>query len=85
MIEKKIIFQYTADESGGKMDASYIHLKESLRNVTPGESVQQMIVDGKTIEGGENFRGELIVDLDKKGNIIGIEILGNVIPDSLKA
>ena len=43
-----------------------------------------MIIDGKTVEGGEGFKGEIIVDLGKDGKIVGIEILGDVIPDELK-
>lgn len=83
MIEKKIIFQYTEDKNG-KMDASYITLAESLKDLSPGESAQQIIVDNKSVQGNENFRGELIVDIDKEGRVVGIEILGDVIPKALK-
>jgi len=83
MIEKKIIFQYTEDKNG-KMDASYITLAESLEDSSTHEAAHQILVDDKGVQGNENFRGELIVDIDKEGRVIGIEILGDVIPQPLK-
>ena len=78
-IQKKIIFSLTPDSN-----LYYIHLKGSVEELLPGQSYQQMIIDGKTVEGGEGFKGEIIVDLGKDGKIVGIEILGDVIPDELK-
>lgn len=83
MKEKKIIFHYTKDEED-KMDTSYVYLRESLKNQEAGKSVQQIIIDDKGIEGNKGLRGEIIVDLDSEGCVIGIELLGDIIPDDLK-
>jgi len=80
MKEKKIIFQF--DEQG---NTSYIHLKEAINNLKPGESKKQLIYDGYDSEEVKKFGIELIIDIDKSGKIIGIEIIGeDRIPDSLK-
>ena len=41
-------------------------------------------IDNKSVEGLQNFHGEIILDLDENGRIVGIELLGNIIPDNLK-
>jgi|GEM_PF-5792395 len=87
MITKKIIFQYTHDESNS-MDTSYISFKESLPEPSEGKAVGQIRVDPENheveIDGVKKFRGEIIIDVNEEGNIIGIEILGNVVPENLK-
>lgn len=75
MIEKKIIFQSSKDEG---TDSYYIYLKESLKDSKVGESVKQIVIDN------ESLKGELIIDLDAQGKVIGIEILGDIVPDKLK-
>lgn len=82
MIEKKIIF--TTDNTSPR--TSYIHLKESLSESRESESVEQIVIDSKykNIQGGDNFKGEIIIDIDKDGNIVGIEILGDVIPKKMQ-
>jgi uncharacterized protein YuzE len=81
MIQKKIIFT-TESVDGTRM--SYVYLKDSLEDSALNESKQQMIISKGNIEGGDTFKGELVIDLDKNGNILGIEILGDIIPDNLK-
>ena len=78
MTEKQI--KFTHEKSG--VDLSYIALKD----IGEGEAVSQIRLDGETVElsGLDSFEGEIVIDLDKSGKILGFEIIGDVIPDSLK-
>jgi uncharacterized protein YuzE len=79
MIKKnKIVIQ---SEKVGDSFISYIYLQDFKKKSL--QSNQQMIIDGKEVKGGEDFKGDLVVDLDKDGKIIGIEIRGNIVPDDL--
>lgn len=80
-IIKKIVFTH---ENNSSMPVSYICLKESFEDLKPTEITSDIKIDSDGIEGNENFKGEIIIDLDKDGKIVGIEILGDVIPDILK-
>lgn len=82
VVHKKIVFSYTPADGG--MPTSYIDMKERLDEPSSGSAVNQIRFDSYKIEGNENFKGEVIIDLNEKGEIIGIEILGNVIPDNLR-
>lgn len=79
MKEKKIILQISKDS-----DASYIYLRESLTDLKPGEAKRQIIIDGFDADEEKKFRAEIILDIDEKGKLFGIEILGDVLPDNLK-
>jgi uncharacterized protein YuzE len=46
-------------------NAAYIYLKKS----SPGESARQHVVDE------QHTRGMIVLDFDKKGRLIGIEVL----------
>lgn len=75
----KIVFSYEADNL---MPASYIYLKKDVKDPDSGKAVRQIKFDEHGIDGNEGFKGEVVFDINEKGQIIGIEILGNVIPDS---
>jgi len=82
IVEKKIIMQYTE----GQPPIAYIHLKESLKELKVGESVKQVVISKFGIDNQENlkaFLGEVVLDLDKNGKLVGIEIIGEVIPKNL--
>ena len=83
MITKKIIFTCEETEKG-KTSYCYVFLREDIKAGKPGESVRQIVFDGYPTKEKKDFKGELIVDLDKDGKIIGIEIIGDLIPDHLK-
>ena len=57
-------------------DAAYVYLCE----IVPGEAVKQKII-------GVGERGEIILDFDRKGRLLGIEILGAslISPEALLA
>ena len=73
-MNKKLDFSYEPGDPG----EGYVTLDSS----TPSSSRVKIAADG--VDGLEQFKGELIVDLNAEGKIVGIEILGNVIPDRLK-
>ncbi|MFC5825185.1 DUF2283 domain-containing protein [Nonomuraea insulae] len=54
-------------EYGEENDVAYIHLVE---HIGAGEAVRQVVVEDAGI------KGEVIVDLDGDGALLGIEILG---------
>jgi uncharacterized protein YuzE len=56
-------------------NSAYIYLKEQAR----GEAVRQHHV------GEPRTRGEIVLDFDKKGRLIGIEVLGatRVLPEGI--
>ncbi|MDP8910834.1 MAG: DUF2283 domain-containing protein [Actinomycetota bacterium] len=47
-------------------DGAYIY----LRAIGPGEAVQQVLVED------DRLRGDVILDLDRDGKLLGIEVLG---------
>lgn len=78
--QKKIIFNFTPTEP----NASLIFLAESGEDIDKIKIHKQMIIDSDGVQGNENFKGDLIVDLDINGKIVSIEIIGDVIPNKLK-
>lgn len=48
-------------------DAAYVHLVDAIR---PGEAVTQVVVSD------DRVRGEVILDLDEDGRLLGVEVLG---------
>lgn len=48
-------------------NAAYLSL---VRSVDPGEAVSQVVVEDPRL------RGEVILDLDKAGFLLGVEVLG---------
>lgn len=79
LVEKKIIIHFT----DGQPPISCIYLKDSLKKLKVGESVKQISISKYRTENMEDFPGEIILDLDKDGKIISIEIIGDVIPKEL--
>lgn len=73
-MEKKLNFTYEPGEPG----EAYISLDPA------GKSKTQIVLDNDGVQGNENFRGEIIIDLNAEGKIVGIEILGDVLPEQLK-
>lgn len=65
---------YTSGEPG----EAYISLD------TNGKSQTQIVLDKDGVRGNENFRGEIVIDLNAEGKVVGIEILGDVLPEQLK-
>lgn len=78
-IVKKIIFHHTPTQP----QVSMIFMNEAPDEIKAEEAKFQMTVDGQHVQGGDKFKGELIIDMDKDGRIVSIEILGDVIPKSL--
>ncbi len=68
-------------ENTGSSWVSYIHLQNT--DTYPPQATQQMVIDGNTVRGGQDFKGDIVVDIDQAGKIIGIEIRGDVIPERL--
>lgn len=81
--KKRIFFTYQQGSSP-RYDASYIYLKENKNHLEQGESVKQIVIDITTLPGGEDIKGDLVLDINANNRICGIEILGDVIPDELK-
>lgn len=77
MTKKSILFHNSKDEG---IDAAYIYL------VNPADlkSNSQMTIDKHGVGNAENFKGEVVLDLDSEGRILGIEILGDVLPKSIE-
>ena len=73
-MEKKLNFSYEPGDPG----EGYITLEPNAKSKT------QIVLDDESVQGNSGFRGELIIDLNEEGKIVGIEILGDVIPDVLK-
>ena len=73
-MDKKLDFSYEPGDPG----EGYITFNPDAKS----SSRLKIAADG--IDGLEQFKGELVVDLNAEGKIVGIEILGDVIPDNLK-
>lgn len=50
------------------VDAAYLHLAES---VSEGEAITQV-----TVQPPREGHGELVLDFDRQGRLVGIEVLG---------
>jgi len=50
-------------------------------NLGKESGVRSILIDPQ--ENGEEFVGEIVLDLDQQGKIVGIEIIGDVLPDDL--
>ena len=73
-MNRKLDYTYQVGDPG----EGYIKLNPDR---TPRSQVK---IDNKSAEGLDNFRGEIILDLDENGRIVGIELLGDIIPDNLR-
>ncbi|MGR6913821.1 DUF2283 domain-containing protein [[Actinomadura] parvosata] len=54
-------------EYGGENDVAYIYLAD---HIGKGEAVRQVVVDD------DGLRGEVIIDVDRDGKVLGVEIVG---------
>ncbi|NJP94149.1 DUF2283 domain-containing protein [Nonomuraea sp. FMUSA5-5] len=54
-------------EYGEENDVAYIYLAD---HIGKGEAVRQVVVDD------DGLRGEVIIDVDRDGKVLGVEIVG---------
>ena len=79
MIQKKIMFTYDGDY------ASYVHMNENEKIETNSKAINRVLISPDHTEGQENLKGDIVIDLDLEGRVLGIEILGNdMVPKGLQ-
>ena len=76
--QEKIVITYNRGDG-----TAYVYLRKKLKDMEPGEVKDTTVLEPIDDDKKSKFKPEIIVDTDEEGRVVGIEILGDVMPKNL--